>query len=101
MLRSQKVLSASWLFPSMAIVVLKDFTKVSKLLGVRRIVSVNIKIPSSSSGKPAHFLIFTASQMIIYLCFVALSSISRGFFVFLLMLVSKRKELIFLQKSTG
>lgn len=70
----------------------------SKLLGVRRIVSVNIKIPSSSSGKPAHFLIFTASQMIIYLCFVALSSISSGFFVFLFDVSIKKKGINFSSK---
>lgn len=101
MLGSQKVLSASWLFPSMAIVVLKDFTKVSKLLGVGRLVPVSIKIPSPSSVKPAHFLFFTASQMRIYLFLMAISSDFEfvQFFLFL-MLVLKRKELISLQKST-
>lgn len=84
MLGSQKVLSASWLFPSMAIVVLKDFTKVSKLLGVGRLVSVSIKIPSPSSVKPAHFLLFTASQMRICLFLMAISSDFEfvGFFYF-------------------
>lgn len=72
MLRSQKVLSASWLFSSVAIVVLKDFTNAYKLLGVGRLMSVSIKIIFRSSGKPGHFFITT--QMRIYQFCMAISS---------------------------
>lgn len=71
-LRSQKVLSASWLFSSVAIVVLKDFTNAYKLLGVGRLTSVSIKIIFHSSGKPGHF--FISTQMRIYLFHMAISS---------------------------
>lgn len=96
MLRSRKVLSASCLFPSMAIVVLKDFMKVSKLLGVKRIVSISIKIPSPSSMKPTHFLIFIASQMRIYQCLMVISlDFKWAFFGFVFDVNIKKKGINF------
>lgn len=66
----------------MAIVVLKDFTKVSKLLGVRRIVSVSFKISSPSSAKPAHFSLYCFSNENLSMSYGYIF-ISSGFFVFI------------------
>lgn len=50
-------------FPTVATVVLKDFTNVHKLLGVGRLVSVSITILFHSSISPAYFFLFIVTQM--------------------------------------